>query len=70
VQVIESVLPSQAIKTRGQSSKDGLFVRASAVTAAFVVFVPVLALGAFQFLLWLLGLWVEMSETAPLLLAQ
>jgi hypothetical protein len=69
VQVIESVLPSQ-VKMRGTTEGNRPFARASAVAAALIVFVPLLALGAFNLVLWLLSVWVEMADTMPLMLAQ
>jgi hypothetical protein len=68
--MIESVLPSQAARNYAAAPRDSRFSRASALTAVFVVLVPLLALAAFQFTLWFFEVWVEMAETAPLLLAQ
>jgi hypothetical protein len=70
VQVIESVLPSQSVRTRGAGLGDGRFARAGAIAAALVVLVPLFAVGSVQLVLWLLGMWVEMAGTMPLLLAQ
>jgi hypothetical protein len=70
VQVIESVLPSQAARVRESHSTESQFRHAGAVVASLFVVVPLLGFGAFEFILWLLGIWIEMTDTFPLLLAQ
>jgi hypothetical protein len=70
VQVIESVLPSQAVRTHAANSNNGFFTHAGAALTTLFVLVPLLGAGAFQVVVWLLHLWVEMADSLPLLLAQ
>jgi hypothetical protein len=70
VQVIESVLPSQAARTQSANSNNGFFAHTGAVLTTLFVLVPLLGAGTFQAVVWLLHLWVEMADSLPLLLAQ
>ena len=70
MQVIESVLPSQAVRTRAANSNNGFFTHTGAALTTLFVVVPLLGAGAFQIVSWLLRLWVDMADSLPLLLAQ
>jgi len=69
MQTIQNVIPIQTAKSdlipaRGSINRVAMYVGALAVS------IPLFAAGAVQAVVWLMSLWIGMSESMPLLFAQ